>query len=124
MKVLIVDDNTHVRALLKIHFEKAGFYVFEAGSGFEGLDIANSENPDIIISDVMMQEMDGFKFIQLLRENAKFENIPIIILSAKETDEYFKKAKSLNVNEYIIKPFSYKELAKKAKEMVINNRNL
>lgn len=83
-KILLVEDEENIRGFLKINLKRNNFNVIEAASGEEGLNLARKEKPDIVVLDVMLPGIDGFKVCQLLREENK--NVGIIMLTAKGQD--------------------------------------
>ncbi len=119
MKVLIVDDESGIREVIKEYCLNEGFSIIEAENGIEAIKkVKENANIDIIILDIMMPKMDGYTALTEIRKNC---NIPIIMLSAR-TDEYDKlQSFDLGVDDYVTKPFSPKELIARMK--VIVNRN-
>lgn len=107
-KVLIVDDERSIVDILKYNIEKDGTKVICAYDGKEGLRLARTEDPDVILLDVMLPEMDGFEVCRTLR--AEGNNVPIIMITAREeeTDKVF--GLDLGADDYITKPFSMREL--------------
>ena len=107
-KVLIVDDERSIVDILRYNLEKDGTRVVCAYDGAEGLRLARSEDPDVILLDVMLPEMDGFEVCRTLR--AEGNNVPIIMITAREeeTDKVF--GLELGADDYITKPFSMREL--------------
>ena len=105
--ILVVDDDRDIVATLKIQLEKEGFEVFCAYDGQEALDFLGREEIHLILLDIMMPRMDGFSAIMKIREN---KNIPILVMSAKteETDKIL--GLSIGADDYITKPFHYKEV--------------
>lgn len=86
MKILIVDDNTNDRKLLRLIFERYGYHsIIEAGDGLEGIDMARAMRPDIIVSDALMPRMDGFQFLWTLKMDEDLRNIPFLFHSAVYT---------------------------------------
>ena len=112
-KVLIVDDERSIVDILKYNLEKDGMKVVSAYDGAEGLRLARSEDPDVILLDVMLPEMDGFEVCRTLR--AEGNNVPIIMITAREeeTDKVF--GLELGADDYITKPFSLRELVARVK---------
>ncbi len=107
-KILVVDDESRMRKLVKDFLSKKGYEVYEASNGEEALDLFYKDNDiDLIILDVMMPKMDGW---EVMREVRKTSKIPIIMLTAKsdETDELH--GFDLGADEYVTKPFSPKIL--------------
>ena len=107
-KVLIVDDERSIVDILKYNIEKDGTKAICAYDGKEGLRLARTEDPDVILLDVMLPEMDGFVVCRTLR--AEGNNVPIIMITAREeeTDKVF--GLDLGADDYITKPFSMREL--------------
>ena len=104
-KILIVDDEAELVDLVKIRLEAAGYDVVKAYDGQEGLEKAKSEKPDLILLDIMMPKMDGYKVCGLLKMDARFKKIPIILFSAKAQKEDELIAKEVGADFYITKPF-------------------
>ena len=103
--ILIVEDNNELRLFVK-QILGTQYQVIEATNGKEGLEMARLHWPDLIISDVMMPEMDGFNMIKSLKNDPDIYLIPIILLTAKSTIDDKIKGAELGVDDYIIKPFS------------------
>lgn len=106
--ILVVDDNERLRTLVKAYLTQEGYRVVTASDGREALFVAREENPDLIVLDIMMPEMDGYEF---MRAHRKERETPIIILTAKieETDALL--GLELGADDYISKPFSMRILA-------------
>ncbi|WP_234122813.1 response regulator transcription factor [Clostridium hydrogenum] len=107
-KVLIVEDEASIRGFIKINFKRNNFIVIEAESGEEGIEKAKIENPTIVILDVMLPGIDGFKTCELLRK--QFPNIGIIILTARSQDMDKIMGLEFGADDYMIKPFNPLEL--------------
>ena len=106
-RILVVDDDKDIVATLKIQLEKEGFPVLTAYDGEEALAILNKENVHLILLDVMMPKLDGFSAIMKIREK---RNIPILVMSAKSEDSDKILGLSIGADDYITKPFNYKEV--------------
>jgi DNA-binding response OmpR family regulator len=105
--ILVVDDESRIRSILRKYAEFEGFTVSEAGDGMEAVQICRSESFDLVIMDIMMPELDGFS---ACREIRKFSDVPIIMLSARG-EEYDKiNGFAFGIDDYVVKPFSPKEL--------------
>lgn len=107
-KVLIVEDETSIRGFIKINFKRNNFIVIEAGSGEEGIEKASIEQPDIVVLDVMLPGIDGFKTCEILRK--KFPDIGIIILTARTQDMDKIMGLEFGADDYMVKPFNPLEL--------------
>lgn len=104
-KILIVDDEPFLREMLNDILSLAGYEVIKAANGREGLEKIFSENPDIVLLDCSMPEMDGYEVLTHLRKEPKFINLPIIMLTAMSGESEEIKGFSLGIDDYITKPF-------------------
>lgn len=109
-KVLIADDEFHIRRIVADKISKAGHIVFTAENGQEAVDIAKKEKPDIILMDLMMPVLSGIEAIKILKQDSDMANIPILVLTAMEFGEDNTIADVVGANNIITKPFSPKEL--------------
>jgi DNA-binding response OmpR family regulator len=109
-KILIVEDYPHIVEVLKIRLQAAGYDVIAAGDGQEGLNMARSERPDLIILDVMLPKMNGYKVCRFLKFDAKYKSIPIFLLTARGKPEDVETGKAIGADEYILKPYDPQEL--------------
>ncbi len=105
-KVLIAEDNTELNDMLRNYLIKAGHAVYQAFDGEQAVDMALKLKPDIMILDIMMPKRDGYDVCRTVRKSL---NIPIIVASAKETEEDKIALFELGADDYITKPFSFKE---------------
>lgn len=104
-KVLLLDDNEDARVLQTTILESSGYDVTTAANGLEGLEALERECPDIIISDILMPEMDGFEFGMAVKQDARFQEIPFVFYSAQYTDPSDKKlVEKVGADRFIIKP--------------------
>ena len=110
-KVLVIDDEAPIRLLCRVNLEAEGMSVIEAADGPKGLDQAREENPDVILLDVMMPGLDGWKVAEQLLEDDHTKEIPIIFLTARA--EFRDRAKGLDIGgvDYVTKPFNPLDLA-------------
>lgn len=109
-RILVVDDDPRIVDVVKAALEGEGYSVLVASDGREGLDSIRAERPDLVISDVMMPDVDGFELAEQLRADPLIGDIPLIILSAKGEEEDFVKGLELGADDYVAKPFRMKEL--------------
>lgn len=105
--ILIVDDETTITDIIEFNLQKEGFETKAVHDGKEALLAVNEHEPDLMLLDVMMPEMDGFKALELLRQKYKF---PILMLTAKEEEADKVKGLELGADDYITKPFGIREL--------------
>ena len=110
--ILIAEDDKDIRELLKLYLESEGYRVLEAENGRLALELAQKEQPDMAILDVMMPEMNGLEVTRALRKSSE---IPILILSAKSTDNDKILGLNLGADDYIAKPFNPMEIVARVK---------
>ncbi|MEM7648743.1 MAG: response regulator, partial [Cyanobacteria bacterium P01_A01_bin.70] len=108
--LLLIDDDPNLILLVKDYLEFRGYSVITAENGREALDILNSNNPDMIICDVMMPEMDGYAFVEHVRDNPETEWIPVLFLSAKGQSQDRVNGLNTGADVYMVKPFEPEEL--------------
>lgn len=113
-KILLVDDEQDIIEFLKYNLEQENFEVIVGHNGEEAISKL-SEQPDLIILDIMMPKMDGFETCKLIREKKEFENTPIIFLTAKAGETNEIKGLELGASDYIQKPISPKKLIARVK---------
>jgi len=119
MKILIVDDNQDSRMLLKKILESDGYRVEEASNGKEALDLAAVSPPDMIISDILMPVMDGFKLCQIIREDDKLKHLPFVFYTATYTDAKDEElAIKMGADRFIRKPAEPEEFIKIIREVI------
>jgi two-component system alkaline phosphatase synthesis response regulator PhoP/two-component system response regulator VicR len=109
-KILAVDDERHIVRLVQVNLERQGYEVVTAFDGKEALEKVESENPDLIVLDVMMPYMDGFEVLQNLKKNQATRDIPVIMLTAKAQDADVFRGWQSGVDCYLTKPFNPMEL--------------
>ncbi len=110
--VLIIEDEQAIIDILKFNFKKEGYKVLEAMDGQTGLELALSENPDLILLDVMLPKMDGFEVCKKIREKS---SVPVIMLTAREEEVDKVLGLELGADDYMTKPFSIRELTARVK---------
>lgn len=115
--VLIVEDHTDVREYIKDSLGDL-YIIFEAGNGLEGLKLVEEEDPDLIISDIMMPEMDGLEMTRKLKSELKTCHIPIILLTAKASQEQKLEGLEEGADSYIPKPFNRRHLQIRVKKLL------
>jgi two-component system alkaline phosphatase synthesis response regulator PhoP len=110
-RVLVIDDEAPIRLLCRVNLEAEGMQVLEASDGPSGLEEARRERPDVILLDVMMPALDGWRVAEQLIDDASTQDIPIIFLTARA--EFRDRARGLDIGgvDYVTKPFNPLELA-------------
>lgn len=115
-KILVVDDEQSIVTLLQYNLERSGYDVITASDGEEALELAENENPDLIVLDVMLPKVDGIDVCKQLRQQKMM--VPILMLTAK--DEEFDKVLGLELgaDDYMTKPFSPREVTARVKAIL------
>ena len=114
-KILIVDDEADIIEILQFVLEAQGYECITAMDGEEGLKLAKELLPDLIILDVMMPKINGYKISRLLKYDAKYKNIPILMITARSQEEDKNIGEETGVDEYITKPFQVDYVLQKVK---------
>ncbi|MCD4653578.1 response regulator, partial [bacterium] len=117
-KILIVDDLQKVRDLIAVTLSSWECEIFKAKNGFEAVEIAKIEKPDLIIMDLMMPEMNGISAIRIIKSDVDSKNCVIIVLTAFGADENVHAAIDAGADDYITKPFSPLELVNKVEKIL------
>ncbi len=119
VKVLIVEDEPEFLELYRLKLTLDGYDVIAAKSGKEALDKASSRQPQLILLDIKMPEMDGFEVLKKLRSEPGTKNTPVVILSNFDEQEMIEKGLSLGANEYLLKfQFTPEEISSRIKNWV------
>lgn len=117
-RLLIVDDEKDLVETLMFRLEANGYEVSKAYDGQDGFDKAKKEKPDLIILDLMLPKMDGYKVCGLLKADARYNKIPIILFTARAQDSDRKMGEDVGANAYVTKPFESQVLLGKIKELL------
>jgi two-component system alkaline phosphatase synthesis response regulator PhoP len=117
-RVLVIDDEAPIRLLCRVNLEAEGMEVLEASDGPTGLEEARREKPDVILLDVMMPALDGWRVAEQLLDDASTQDIPIIFLTARA--EFRDRARGLDIGgvDYVTKPFNPLELAPLVRDLL------
>lgn len=103
-KILVIDDSAIVRNVHSVILKTAGFDVIEAQNGLEAYDKAQVEDIDLMVVDINTPEMDGYEFCEKIRKNAKYKDIPIMIVSTESEQEDKMKGFKAGANLFLVKP--------------------
>ena len=109
-KILLVEDEPEFRLALRTRLEANGYDIIEAEDGATGLNTARHQNPNLIILDVMLPKMDGFKVARLLKFDLKYKNIPLMMLTVMSQKSDRKMGRSVGADAYMTKPYQPQEL--------------
>jgi DNA-binding response OmpR family regulator len=109
-RVLSIDDEPDVTALVRLHLSRAGYEVLTASSGREAIDTIRCRHPDLVLLDLMLPDIDGFGLCEILRQSAVTATIPIVIVTAWATAEARHAGLELGAIDYVTKPFSPRDL--------------
>jgi ligand-binding sensor domain-containing protein/signal transduction histidine kinase/DNA-binding response OmpR family regulator len=115
--MLIVEDNPDVRYFIRSHFESV-YSVYEAKNGREGLELATKLIPDMIISDILMPDTDGYEFCRRIRKDERTSHIPLLLLTALHSKEHEIEGLSCGADDYVTKPFDISVLQTKIENML------
>jgi DNA-binding response OmpR family regulator len=118
IRVLVIDDEAPIRLLCRVNLEAEGMSVIEAGDGPGGLDLARSEQPEVILLDVMMPGLDGWRVAERLLEDPVTRDIPIVFLTARADIRDRARGIDLGGLDYVTKPFNPVELASLVRTVV------
>ena len=110
IKVLVIDDSNTIRRSAEIFLKQGGHTVLLAEDGFDALSKVNDHDPDLIFCDILMPRLDGYQTCAIIKRNARFAEVPVIMLSSK--DGLFDKARGRMVGsqDYLTKPFTKDQL--------------
>jgi two-component system alkaline phosphatase synthesis response regulator PhoP len=111
-RVLVVDDEADLVRILQFGLQAIGYHVETASDGQEGLKKARDLKPDIILLDLMLPKLDGYKVCRLLKFDERYKNIPIIILSARTQEGDQLLAMEMGANRFVTKPYDFAEVLK------------
>ena len=117
-RILLVDDEEDILRVMVHLLESRGYEVISAADGLDGLEKAKHGNPDLIILDVMLPKMDGYKVCKMLKLNEEYKKIPVILLTARMEESTKELAEELQYDAYLTKPFDLKTLLLTIKQLL------
>ena len=109
-RILAVDDEPNIVRLIEVNLTRHGYQVETASNGVQALEKIRASRPDLVVSDVMMPEMDGFELLSTIRRDPALESLPVIMLTAKAGDKDVMQGYSRGTDMYLTKPFNPAEL--------------
>ena len=117
-RILIVDDEEGIVTVVKMYLEHHHYEVITANDGQEGLDKAKVEKPDLIVLDLMLPRMNGYKVCGLLKNDTRYAKIPVILFSAKTQEKDMELGQEVGADAYLTKPFEPDVLLAKIEELI------
>jgi len=117
-KILVVDDEIQLVEMVKLRLQANGYIVLTAGDGQEALEKARKEKPDLIILDLMLPKIDGYKVCRMLEFDEKYKKIPILMFTARAQESDKKLCEEVGADGYITKPFEPSVLISKIHELI------
>lgn len=117
-KILIVDDEEDIVTALSIRLKALGYDVLDAYDGMAALAKAREEKPDLILLDIMLPKLDGYKVCRMLKFDEKYRHIPIAMITAKVLEADKKMGAEVGADAYVIKPFNPEELIATVKDLI------
>jgi DNA-binding response OmpR family regulator len=112
-RILLIEDEVDMVYALTLHLEAMNCEVLSAGDGQTGLDMARKEKPDLIILDLMLPKLDGYKVCRMLKFDERYKKIPIMMFTARVQEQDKKLGQEVGADDYITKPFDSKVLLDK-----------
>ena len=122
-RVLVVDDEINIVRLIQVNLERHGYPVETANNGVQALAKIRDSRPDLLVSDVMMPEMDGFELLANVRRDPALMDLPVIMLTAKAQDRDVMEGYKTGADMYLTKPFNPAELITFAKRILSSHRD-
>jgi DNA-binding response OmpR family regulator len=117
-RILVVDDENDLVETLSLRLEANGYEVLKAYDGQEGFEKAKKQKPDLIILDLMLPKIDGYKVCRMLKFDQKYRHIPVLLFTARAQDSDKKLGEEVGADAYITKPFEPPALLEKIKELL------
>ena len=118
MRILLVDDEPSIVKMVGKRLEVEGFEVLIAMDGQDGLDKARSQSPDLIVLDLMLPKLNGYEVCTMLKQDARYQKIPIVLFTAKAQEKDEKLGMECGANGYVRKPFRAQELLEKIRGLL------
>ena len=122
-KVLIADDDAGIRTLLSKYLHREGYEIALAEDGLQAIEIAKNTHPDLIILDIVMPRLDGFRAARLIKFYKPLSEIPIIFLTARDAAREIAMAEQTRADVYITKPFDVRQVLKIVNDLMAAQKN-
>ncbi len=116
--ILIIDDSSTNNLLCKAMFEEHGYKVLLTENGKEAIKVTKDENPDLILLDIMMPDMDGYSVLRKIKSDLATKHIPVVMVSAKSDKSSIEKAFQLGAIDYVVKPIGTNKLYEKVNKLL------
>lgn len=117
-KILVIDDSAMVRHLIKSFLDREGYEIVLSSDSAKVVDLIEEINPDLVISDILMPDMDGLTFLRHIRKEKALESLPVIIMSSKKREAMEDLFVSYGISGYLEKPFHKEELVALVKKIL------
>lgn len=117
-RILIIDDEEHILELLDFNLSLEGYEVITTMSSLDGLDIIKQDKPDLVLLDWMLPKMSGIELLNIIRSDEDYDDIAVIMLTAKNMEEDKLEGLTIGADDYVTKPFSIKELSARVKNIL------
>jgi len=117
-RILVVEDDSDLRTILKLQLQSRGFEIREAENGAEGFRAIQAEIPDCVILDLMMPVMDGFGFLKRVRSLMSMKDVPILILTASEDEQFRMRGHQYQADAYMSKPYDLEKLTRQVERLL------
>ena len=121
-RILVVDDEKDIAEMISDYLQGLGYEVELAYDGREAIKKAKEYKPELITLDIMMPELDGFKVIEILKDDPETKSIPVIVCSIKEKIADIERSMDLGAEDYLFKPLDYEKIARKIKNTLKNTK--
>jgi len=122
-KILIVEDDRSILETMQFVLENAGYECLLAHDGAEGLAVARTGSPDLILLDIMLPKHNGYQVCRLLKRDRRFSAIPIVLVTARTQDQDYVQGKESGADDYITKPFEFPDLLQVVERHLSSHRS-
>ena len=123
-KILIVDDEPHIAQIMKLTLEDHGYEVAVTHDGADGLKLAKESIPDLILLDLMLPSIDGYKICRLLKFDDKYRHIPVILVSAMGEPHDMEMGAKVGADRFLVKPFKPDDLVSQVRDLLERRASL